>query len=173
VRYSKKKSASKMITYTIVTIDTDLEIHIPDVYVDQVTERLVLYTRLDNCKDEEELTAFQNELIDRFGPIPSCVEDLFVTVRCRKLAVALGFERMTLKNKTLRCYFVNNPESPYFHSETFQSILLHIQTKTNKSHLKQVAKNFMLITDEVSSMKLLYDFLSSLTETVNQNKSIS
>jgi transcription-repair coupling factor (superfamily II helicase) len=155
------------------TIDTDLEIHIPDVYVDQVTERLVLYTRLDNCKDEEELTAFQNELIDRFGPIPSCVEDLFVTVRCRKLAVALGFERMTLKNKTLRCYFVNNPESPYFHSETFQSILLHIQTKTNKSHLKQVAKNFMLITDEVSSMKLLYDFLTSLTETVNQNKSIS
>jgi len=155
------------------TIDTDLEIHIPDHYVDQVTERLVLYTRLDNCKDEDELTAFQNELIDRFGPIPSCVEDLFVTVRCRKLAVGLGFERMTLKNKTLRCYFVNNPDSPYFHSETFQSILLHIQTKTNKSHLKQVAKNFMLITEEVSSMKLLYDFLTSLTDTVNQRNSIS
>ncbi|MFZ9686564.1 MAG: transcription-repair coupling factor [Chitinophagaceae bacterium] len=151
------------------TIDTDLEIHIPDSYVDQVTERLVLYTRLDNCKDEEELKKFHLELQDRFGPIPECVEDLFTTVRCRKIALELGFERMTLKNKTLRCYFVNNPDSPYFNSEVFQSILLHIQTKTNKSHLKQVGKNFMLVTEEVSNMKSLYEFLQSVISTVKEN----
>ncbi len=150
------------------TIDTDLEIHIPDSYVDQVTERLVLYTRLDNCKDEEELKKFHLELQDRFGPIPECVEDLFTTVRCRKIALELGFERMTLKNKTLRCYFVNNPDSPYFISEVFQSILLHIQTKTNKSHLKQVGKNFMLVTEEVSNMKSLYEFLQSVISTVKE-----
>jgi transcription-repair coupling factor (superfamily II helicase) len=151
------------------TIDTDLEIHIPDSYVDQVTERLVLYTRLDNCKDEEELKKFHLELQDRFGPIPECVEDLFTTVRCRKIALELGFERMTLKNKTLRCYFVNNPDSPYFISEVFQSILLHIQTKTNKSHLKQVGKNFMLVTEEVSNMKSLYEFLQLVISTVKEN----
>jgi transcription-repair coupling factor (superfamily II helicase) len=153
------------------TIDTDLEIHIPDQYVDQITERLVLYTRLDHCKDEEDLQKFHAELEDRFGPVPDCVEDLFTTVRCRKFAVELGFERMTLKNKTLRCYFVNNPDSPYFHSETFQSILLHIQTKTNKSHLKQVGKNFMLITEHVDSMKFLQEFLEALSKTVHENKS--
>ncbi len=153
------------------TIDTDLEIHIPDQYVDQITERLVLYTRLDHCKDEEDLQKFHAELEDRFGPVPDCVEDLFTTVRCRKLAVELGFERMTLKNKTLRCYFVNNPDSPYFHSETFQSILLHIQTKTNKSHLKQVGKNFMLITEHVDSMKFLQEFLEAMSKTVHENKS--
>jgi transcription-repair coupling factor (superfamily II helicase) len=153
------------------TIDTDLEIHIPDHYVDQITERLVLYTRLDNCKDEEELKKFHHEMEDRFGPVPACVEDLFTTVRCRKLAVELGFERMTLKNKTLRCYFVNNPESPYFHSDTFHSILLHIQTKTNKSHLKQVGKNFMLVTEDVRSMKFLFEFLQHMIQTVNQHES--
>ena len=153
------------------TIDTDLEIHIPDHYVDQITERLVLYTRLDNCKDEEELKKFHHEMEDRFGPVPECVEDLFTTVRCRKLAVELGFERMTLKNKTLRCYFVNNPESPYFHSTTFQSILLHIQTKTNKSHLKQVGKNFMLVTEGVPNMKFLLEFLQLMVNTVHQNES--
>jgi transcription-repair coupling factor (superfamily II helicase) len=154
------------------TIDTDLEIHIPDQYVDQVTERLVLYTRLDHCKDEEDLQKFHTELEDRFGPVPDCVEDLFTTVRCRKLAVELGFERMTLKNNTLRCYFVNNPDSPYFHSETFQSILLHIQTKTNKSHLKQVAKNFMLVTENLPSMKFLLEFLEAVLQTVQQNKAV-
>ena len=154
------------------TIDTDLEIHIPDQYVDQITERLVLYTRLDHCKDEEDLQKFHTELEDRFGPVPDCVEDLFTTVRCRKLAVELGFERMTLKNNTLRCYFVNNPDSPYFHSETFQSILLHIQTKTNKSHLKQVAKNFMLVTENLPSMKFLLEFLEAVLQTVQQNKAV-
>lgn len=155
------------------TIDTDLEIHIPDQYVDQITERLVLYTRLDHCREEEDLQKFHAELEDRFGPVPDCVEDLFTTVRCRKLAVELGFERMTLKNKTLRCYFVNNPDSPYFHSETFQSILLHIQTKTNKSHLKQVGKNFMLITEHVDSMKFLQAFLEALSSTVQENKAVA
>jgi transcription-repair coupling factor (superfamily II helicase) len=155
------------------TIDTDLEIHIPDQYVDQITERLVLYTRLDHCEDEADLQKFHAELEDRFGPVPDCVEDLFTTVRCRKLAVELGFERMTLKNKTLRCYFVNNPDSPYFHSETFQSILLHIQTKTNKSHLKQVGKNFMLITEHVDSMKFLQAFLEALSSTVQENKAVA
>jgi len=70
------------------TIDTDLEILIPDSYVESITERLTLYTRLDNCDTEEELQAFHAEMLDRFGPIPHQVEDLFITVRCRRLGVA-------------------------------------------------------------------------------------
>jgi transcription-repair coupling factor (superfamily II helicase) len=152
------------------TIDTDLEILIPDEYVDQIAERLLLYTRLDNCRDEEELQRFHDEMKDRFGPIPACVEDLFTTVRCRRMAVELGFERMTLKQKTLRCYFVNNPDSPYFHSATFNAILLHLQTKTNKSHLKQVGKNFMLVTEHVHEMKQLQTILEEMLATVNEVK---
>ena len=53
------------------TIDTDLEILIPDSYVESITERLSLYTRLDNCDTEEELQNFHTEMLDRFGPIPS------------------------------------------------------------------------------------------------------
>lgn len=152
------------------TIDTDLEILIPDNYVEQIAERLVLYTRLDNCRDEEELLKFHDEMGDRFGPIPVCVEDLFTTVRCRKMAVELGFERITLKKKTLRCYFVNNPDSPYFVSNLFQSILFHLQTQTNKSHLKQTGKNFLLITEHLNSMGELHSFLLNLLGTVEKRR---
>ena len=105
------------------TIDTDLEILIPDSYVESITERLSLYTRLDNSENEEELQAFETEMQDRFGPIPKQVNDLFETVRCRRLAVELGFERLLLKDETLKCYFINNPVSPYFESDTFRAIL--------------------------------------------------
>src|SRR5690606_17805548 len=91
------------------TIDTDLEILIPDNYVESITERLSLYTRLDNCSEEKDLAAFESELIDRFGPLPAQVADLFDTVRCRWLGVNLGFERLMLKDETLKCYFINNP----------------------------------------------------------------
>ena len=150
------------------TIDTDLEILIPDEYVESITERLSLYTRLDNSETEQELQLMREELIDRFGPIPPQVEDLFVTVRCRKLGVVLGFERMLLKNDSLKCYFVNKPDSPYFESETFKRILSFIQTQTNKARLKQVGKLFLLIVDDIRTMKDIYSFLKRISEYVHE-----
>jgi len=151
------------------TIDTDLEILIPDDYVESITERLSLYTRLDNCENEEDLKLFNMELIDRFGPLPKQVEDLFDTVRCRKLAVEMGFERMILKNDTLKCYFINKPDSPYFESETFKYILEFIQKQTNKARLKQNGKLFMLVVEDVFSMQQLLKFMHQINGFVKAN----
>ena len=158
------------------TIDTDLEILIPDDYVESITGRLSLDTRLDNSANEEELLQMKNEMIDRFGPIPPEVEDLFVTVRCRKLGVELGFERMILKDRSLRCYFINKNDSPYFESETFHRILSFIQTQTNKARLKQVGKLFMIVVEPAKDMQDVYSFLQKMhadavtSETVETNR---
>jgi len=146
------------------TIDTDLEILIPDSYVESITERLTLYTRLDNCDTEEELQQFHSELIDRFGPIPPQVEDLFDTVRIRKLAVSLGFEKLILKEDTMRGYFINRPDSPYFESETFRLILEYLQKHTNKAKLKQAGKHFLLVVENIRSMAELLAFLQRMSK---------
>jgi len=151
------------------TIDTDLEILIPDSYVESITERLTLYTRLDNCDSEEELQAFHTELIDRFGPIPPQVEDLFDTVRIRKLAVGLGFEKLILKDTDLRCYFINRPDSPYFESDIFRRILEYIQKYTNKAKLKQAGKHFLLVADDMKSMAELLRFLQRMHDFVHED----
>lgn len=144
------------------TIDTDLEILIPDEYVESITERLSLYQRLDNCETEEELIAMKAELEDRFGALPQQVDDLFITVRCRKLAVGLGFEKMSLKENTLRCFFINRPDSPYFESDTFRKIMLFLQTETNKGRLKQTGKLFLLVATEMNDMGTLHRFLAAM-----------
>ena len=144
------------------TIDTDLEILIPDEYVESITERLSLYSRLDNCETEDDLKNLHKEIIDRFGPAPPEVEDLFTTVRCRKIAVELGFEKMILKNDTVKCFFVANPDSPFFSSKIFEQILNFIQTKTNKAKLKQVGRNGILIIRDINNMSELYDFLKKM-----------
>jgi transcription-repair coupling factor (superfamily II helicase) len=145
---------------TDCSIDTDLEILIPDSYVESITERLSLYSRLDNCETEEDLVAFHDEMNDRFGPVPEVVDDLFTTVRCRRIAVELGFERMFLKNDVLKCFFVSNPDSPYFQSETFNKLLLFLQNGTNKAKLKQVGKNGILVVDDIKTMNDMHRFLS-------------
>ena len=144
------------------TIDTDLEILIPDDYVESITERLSLYQRLDNCETEQDLIQMAGEMSDRFGSLPKQVEDLFTTVRCRKLAVDLGFERMLLKDDTLKCYFINKADSPYFETDTFRNILSFIQTETNTARLRQVGKLFMLVVNPISSMKDLHLFLKRI-----------
>jgi transcription-repair coupling factor (superfamily II helicase) len=154
------------------TIDTDLEILIPDAYVESIGERLSLYTRLDNCETEEELQDFHKELEDRFGPMPKQVEDLFITVRCRKLAVGLGFEKMGLKDETLRCYFINRPDSPYFESDLFRDILAYLQTSTNKARLKQNGRLFILIVDDVKSMEKMHEFLKRMHQSVVKPRAI-
>lgn len=151
---------------TDCSIDTDLEILIPDDYVESITERLSLYTRLDNCENEQELKEFHQELTDRFGPVPPQVEDLFTTVRTRKIAVDLGFEKLFLKNELLKCFFVSNPDSPYFQSETFNGILHFIQRDTNKAKLKQVGKHGILEVRDMKTMKGLYLFLKKMHDSV-------
>ncbi len=143
------------------TIDTDLEILIPDDYVESITERLSLYQRLDNCETEEDLVEMKKELTDRFGTLPHQVEDLFITVRCRKLAVDIGFEKMSLKDNTLRCFFINRPDSPYFESGTFEKIIQFLQTGTNKAKLKQTGRLFMLVANDMKNMEEMHRFLAA------------
>lgn len=153
------------------TIETDLEILIPDSYVESISERLSLYSRIDNCENEEELQAFYNELEDRFGAVPTEVDALFDTVRSRKMAIDLGFEKMLLKDETLKCFFINKPDSPYFESNVFHDMLAYIQTRVNNARLKQNGKLFLLIVDDMPSMKSVQQFLHKMHESIIQHKS--
>jgi transcription-repair coupling factor (superfamily II helicase) len=144
------------------TIDTDLEIMLPDSYVESIGERLSLYTRLDQTADDAELETMKLELIDRFGPMPKQVAALFTTIQSRRIAIALGFEKMTLKEETLRCFFINRPDSPYYESAVFKGLLSYTQTAMNNAHFKQVGKTFILIIKDIKSMEHCFATLTKI-----------
>jgi transcription-repair coupling factor (superfamily II helicase) len=76
---------------------------------------------------------------------------------------------MVLKDNTLKCFFINRPDSPYFESELFKNILDFLQTGTNKAKLKQVGKLFMLVVEPVKTMQEVHTFLQRMhTEVVLQ-----
>ncbi|HEB62525.1 MAG TPA: transcription-repair coupling factor, partial [Bacteroidetes bacterium] len=97
-----------------VQIETDVEMLLPDEYVNNIQERLNLYTELDQVDSEEHLEKFAAKLKDRFGKIPRQVNELFDALRLRWVCKQLGFERVILKNQKLRCYFISDPQSSFF-----------------------------------------------------------
>ncbi len=138
-----------------VAIETDVEMLIPDEYVPSTGERLSLYTQLNSISDEAGIEAFAHALRDRFGPIPPQVDALFEALRLRWLCKPLGFERLVLKNHRLRCYFVGNPQSPFFETESFQRLLQFIAEKGRVMglSLKQTARELVVIQEDVRTLQ--------------------
>ncbi len=120
-----------------VQIDTDFEILIPDDYVNAISERLKLYTDLDNLTTEEELQEFEKQLIDRFGELPTEVEDLLNTVRIKWLAKHLGLEKIILKQKRMIGYFVSDQQSDFYQTENFTKMLSYVQKNPKLCVMKE------------------------------------
>ena len=120
-----------------VTIDTDFEILFPDNYINSITERLALYNKLGTLKFEEELQVFETEIIDRFGEIPTQVEDLLDSVRIKWLAKELGLEKIILKQKRMLGYFVTDQQSEFYQTEAFSKMLKYLQQNGKSCVMKE------------------------------------
>ncbi len=137
-----------------VEVDIDSEILIPDFYVKDIQERLNLYSYLVKIKDEEGIEKFRKELKDRFGNIPHQIDNLFEGLRVKWICKSLGFERFSLKSKKMRLFFISNPQSSFYDSDIFQSIMIVVnQDKKSGFIFKQTSKHYILIKDNVRSMK--------------------
>ena len=165
----REENESKKIFVRDVEIETDIEMLIPDEYISNIQERLSIYTDLAELKNEEETEAYLTKLKDRFGPLPKEVRALFDGIKLRWLAKELGFERIILKRKKLRCFFVNNPQSPYYESRTFQDILQLVSTEGPKSglSLKQSKKFLILIKENVPTLAKAEKVLLGLKESLS------
>jgi len=159
----QKEMATKVVVPDCV-IETDLQILIPEQYISNVSERLSLYSKLDNIKDKDALDRFKSALIDRFGPLPLEVEELIETVKLRWKAEEIGFEKLTLKNETLKGYFVSGENEAYFKSEKFGHILTYLQKHPKTGALKEVKNKLLITFQNVKSIRQAIHILESLID---------
>jgi len=168
--FAEELTAKAKLVVQDCIIETDLEILIPDTYINNTSERLQLYSSLDNIKNEEELKKFSSSLVDRFGPLPMAVEQLINTVRLRWMGEELGFEKISLKNDKLRGYFVSGKDD-YFKSDVFGRILAFVQTQPKKCRVKETGGKPILTVEGITNVEAAIDILSPIT--VGHNASSS
>jgi transcription-repair coupling factor (superfamily II helicase) len=144
-------------------IDTDQELLIPDEYVTNIAERLNLYTELNKIETEEGLKAFELQLLDRFGTVPREVRELLNALRLQWLAKSIGFEKLSLKNNTLRGNFPSNPHSGFYESDTFRAILSYVQKYPRGVKMKEGKTSLIMIFDQVTSVSHAIAILTEMS----------
>ena len=147
-------------------IETDLEIRIPDDYVNNVAERLSLYQKLDSLANTTELEAYATKLIDRFGPLPKTVKELFRSFELRWLAQDIGIEKLVIKSGTMVCYFISNPQSAYFDSTEFKQVLRYVQGSPKECKLSEKNDKLRLIYTNIFSIDQAKKRLGEVLESV-------
>ena len=126
--------------------ESDLEILLPNEYVESSAERISLYTELNHIQNEEGLTRFTNNIIDRFGQIPQQTEDLLNTMRLRWMARDLGIEKVMLKNKVMTAHLVSNQESEYYQTDTFMKVIRYAASHQRTCKVKELnGKNIVSV----------------------------
>lgn len=118
-------------------IDSDFELLFPDDYINNITERLTLYTDLNQIEDEEGLKNFEKQLIDRFGELPPQAEDLLNSVRIKWIANSIGLEKIVMKHGKMIGYFISDQQSDFYQSQNFTRVLQYVQSNHQKCRIKE------------------------------------
>ena len=152
-----------------ITLDTDFSLMFPDDFVNNITERLSLYTQLNTLNSETELEVFDRDLTDRFGALPIQVVDLLDSVRIKWLATKLGFDKIVMKQGKLIGYFVRDQNSLFYQSDHFTRILKYVQANPKLCSIKEKQmrqglrllmsfKNISTVQEGLKSLKLILDY---------------
>jgi transcription-repair coupling factor (superfamily II helicase) len=144
-------------------METDLELLIPESYVGSISERLGLYTQLDEFRTKDELEKFEKNLADRFGPLPVQVKRLMKSVELRWIGVSLGMEKLILKDGSMRGYFISKQEAAFYQGETFGQILEYVNNNPGLCVLKEVGQKLMLKFEKVTSVEKAIEMLSGIS----------
>ncbi|MRI00768.1 transcription-repair coupling factor [Kriegella sp. EG-1] len=149
-------------------IDSDFQLQFPDDYINNITERLNLYTELNKISSEDDLKKYETQLIDRFGELPSEAEDLLNSVRIKWIANSIGLEKVVLKKGKLIGYFISDQQSDFYQCSTFTKVLQFVQTNPRKCKMKEKQTRnglrLLLVFEGISSIEKALHALAPFEE---------
>ncbi|MEK6731658.1 MAG: transcription-repair coupling factor [Pseudomonadota bacterium] len=92
-------------------LEIDLKICalIPEAYLPDPHQRLILYKRIANAKNSDALADLRVEMIDRFGLLSEPIQNLFDVTELKLKAEKLGIQKIKLQQKYVTIEFNENP----------------------------------------------------------------
>ena len=145
-------------------VESDLEMYFPDNYVPGSSERMLLYRELDNIERDEELEAYRQRLIDRFGPVPRQGEELMLVVPLRRVGRRLGCEKIILRQGRMQMQFVSNTQSAFYQSAAFGRVINYIGYHPRRCNLKEKNGKRSMVVSQVASVKKAVEILKDIDE---------
>jgi transcription-repair coupling factor (superfamily II helicase) len=168
-REALQPSSQQMNFITDCTIDTDMELLIPDSYISITSEKIRLYKELDGITTQEALDKFIEDLRDRFGELPQQLMQLTYVVRLRWEAIKLGFEKIVMKNNMMLVYFVFNQQSQYYSTPLFANILNYINSSPANMSVSEQNGKLVLKIKGVNTIEKGYNIVDKMKMSIFAN----
>ena len=143
-------------------IESDMELMLPNWYVESQTERMALYRELDNIQNERALEEYKQRLTDRFGRIPDEAGDLMTMVCLRWLAQRYGVERLILKRGKMHAYLVSNQKSAFYESKEFEELIQYCMTNYKRCALSEKDNKRIVQVSNINSVDDAYKVFKEL-----------
>ena len=144
-------------------IESDMELMLPNWYVESQTERMALYRELDNIQNERALEEYRKRLTDRFGRIPDEAGDLMTMVRLRWLAQRYGVERLILKRGKMHAYLVSNTKSAFYESKEFETLIQFCMANYKRCALSEKDNKRIVQVSNINSVDDAYNIFNELS----------
>ncbi len=137
-------------------IQTSIPAYIPDQYIPNEPTRLQFYKRLSKAPNIDVLTQIQNELKDRFGPIPPLVQNLFEIIDLKILAKKAGVAKLKLT--------VDKPIIEFIDQAPISvDVLIKLMKKDKRIKLDPGQKLTLNVDPEIDSITQTKQLLNQLT----------
>ncbi len=142
-----------------VKIDSGLPSIIPETYIFDVHERLVLYKRIASCQNNKELKALQIEMIDRFGLLPDSTKNLFANTKLKLFSQKIGIDEINL--------YEDKAVITFGRENTIESIKIInlIQKQAKKYQLK--GQNQLIVKKEMPENIRRIELIENLLKTLH------
>jgi transcription-repair coupling factor (superfamily II helicase) len=86
-------------------INLGIEVRIPETYVPDLNVRLSVYRRIGDLADPQAIDQMVAELVDRFGPLPDSVRNLFAFIELKQLCRSANVEKIDAGPKGISLSF--------------------------------------------------------------------
>jgi len=148
---------------TDCVVDTDLELMFPASYVPQESERISLYRELDNMETDDQVEAFEERMVDRFGKIPEMASELIRIVPLRRTARTLGIEKLVIRQTRMHLFMVGEENVAYYQSPAFGRLLNYLQQNPKRCNLSQKNGRRSIVISNITSVSTALSVLRTIT----------
>ena len=144
--------------YSGIEIDLGLPALIPDDYVYDIHQRLMLYKRISSANNQDALDEIRVELIDRFGLLPDYLKNLFSVTEIKLVAQNIGITSIDSTDSGIRIKFNEQPNINHL------KLIELIQTQSSRYHFdgKQTFRILETKDNIDKRVKQIYDVIDML-----------
>ena len=153
----KEIKGEEVIEDTDVQIELNVSSYIPENYIENGAQKIEVYQNIALCRCDEDIEDITDELIDRYGVIPTEIDNLLKIIKIKILSREKAILKVTQRKENIVFYF----EQTKFNIDIIDKLMKKFRNRIKFSPAKDPYITFKLL-NERNVLEETIEFLENL-----------